>query len=326
MKILIINPSVIPAFKYGGTERVIWYLGKELSKAGHQVTYLVRSGSECPFASVRFIDESKPLFQQVSGDFDIVHWNVQPDGDCGIPAIVTMHGNPHPDELLHINTVFVSANHAERHGSRVFVHNGMDWDDYGSISRNTGNYHHFLGNAAWRVKNVKGAIQTIRKVPGGRLKVLGGHRLNLKMGFRFTPDLNVQFMGMTGGEKKLDVLRHSRGLIFPVRWHEPFGLAIIESMYFGCPVFATPYGSLPELVDSSCGFLADNATDLAHAISSTSFKRDLCHQRAADMFNSAFMAKNYLRLYEKVANGENLNPGQPKTQAPYPPKFLDWRG
>ena len=53
------------------------------------------------------------------------------------------------------------------------------------------------------------------------------------------------------------LLNASRGLIFPVRWHEPFGLAVIESLYFGCPVFATPYGALPELVQEVLDKLAD---------------------------------------------------------------------
>ena len=35
MNILIVDcTGIIPARKYGGTERVIWYLGKELSKLG----------------------------------------------------------------------------------------------------------------------------------------------------------------------------------------------------------------------------------------------------------------------------------------------------
>lgn len=39
MRILIVHNSVIPAHKYGGTERVIWYLGKELVKQGHKVRF-----------------------------------------------------------------------------------------------------------------------------------------------------------------------------------------------------------------------------------------------------------------------------------------------
>jgi hypothetical protein len=36
------------------------------------------------------------------------------------------------------------------------------------------------------------------------------------------------------------------------------------------------------------------------------------------------MAKNFLPLYEKVLNGEPLNPKPPKLLDPNPPKFLPW--
>ena len=68
---------------------------------------------------------------------------------------------------------------------------------------------------------------------------------------------------MVGGNKKNRLLQHSKGLIFPVKWDEPFGLAITESLYCGCPVFGTPYGSLPELVPSDVGFLAEDMNDIA---------------------------------------------------------------
>ena len=52
MKILLVNNTVLPALKYGGTERVIWWLGKALVQLGHEVSYLVAKGSRCSFAPV----------------------------------------------------------------------------------------------------------------------------------------------------------------------------------------------------------------------------------------------------------------------------------
>ena len=68
------------------------------------------------------------------------------------------------------------------------------------------------------------------------------------MGLRFTLSQRIRFHGMVAGERKSALLRQSSGLIFPVVWHEPFGLAVVESLYMGAPVFATPYGALPEIV------------------------------------------------------------------------------
>jgi len=187
-------------------------------------------------------------------------------------------------------------------------------------------YAHFLGNAAWRVKNVQGAIRVARQA-GKRLVVMGGNRLNLKMGFRFTADPRVRFAGMVGGEKKLSLLRNSSALVFPVRWHEPFGLAVIESLYFGCPVFATPYGAIPELVDKDSGLLSNHADALAAGLKNAhAFNRRHCHQRAVELFNARRMMLDYVRLYETVLNGTELNTSAPVLQEQQQDKFLPWFG
>jgi glycosyltransferase involved in cell wall biosynthesis len=189
----------------------------------------------------------------------------------------------------------------------------MDWDDYGQVDLAVKReYYHFLGKAAWKKKNLKGAIQIISRSKGEHLKVLGGWRLNLKMGPRFTVSPKVSFAGMVGGEKKNALLQRSKGLIFPVRWNEPFGLAIIESLYFGCPVFGTPYGSLPELVTGEFGFLSNRSSEIVEALKSTeSYSRQKCHEYARDVFNSRKMAESYLEIYNKVLNGEKLNKNKP---------------
>ena len=151
MHILIVNNTVIPVQKYGGTERVIWWLGKQLVKKGHQVSYLVAPGSFCNFAGVHFLDSTIPFNQQIPAGVDIVHLNCEVNETPKIPYIITLHGNTNDQNPLDINTVFVSKNHATRYGSDSFVHNGIDPADYGDPGlNNTRNYFHFLGDAAWR--------------------------------------------------------------------------------------------------------------------------------------------------------------------------------
>lgn len=95
--------------------------------------------------------------------------------------------------MLDENSVFVSHNHAARHGSQSAVHNGLDWREYGDVDLALRrNYFHFLAKAAWRVKNVQGAIDMV-DAQNEKLKVLGGHRLNIKMGFRLTTSPRVHF-------------------------------------------------------------------------------------------------------------------------------------
>ena len=326
MEILIVHNGIIPAFKYGGTERVIWSLGKSLIKLGHKVTFLVADGSYCDFANIITINNHKAITEQIPDYIDVIHFNSEPSGNISKPYIVTMHGNRTDKYELNDNTVFVSNNHAERYGSTSYVHNGLDWNDYPNpdftVKRDS---FHFLGKAAWRVKNIKGAIDTICSTKKERLNVLGGNRLNIKMGFRLTFSPRVSFKGMIGGNDKFSYLNKSKGLIFPVIWHEPFGLAITESLYFGAPVFGTPYGSLPELVNSEIGFLSSNQSELTKAIEENVYNPKLCYEYANDIFNSDIMAKRYVEKYEIVIKGGKLNNQKPKLVNLETSKFLLWK-
>ena len=326
MNIVIVASGVIPAKKYGGTERVIWYLGKELSKMGHKVTFLVSKGSSCDFATVLYYTPEGKLSEQIPSSTDIVHFNFAPSEPIGKPYLVTIHGNCNDFREFDLNSVFVSKDHASRFGSDSFVYNGLDWDDYGNPDLECKReFFHFLGKAAWSVKNVKGAIEIIKATKHEELLVLGGHRLNLKMGFRFTRSPRIHFYGMIGGKEKHLLLNKSKGLIFPVRWNEPFGLALIESLYFGCPVFGTPYGSLPEIVHPEVGFLSNKADELVREIEHVDqFSRLNCHNYAVEMFNSKKMAEAYHDKYCKVLNGEKLNASPPKLIEKQDIKLLEW--
>jgi glycosyltransferase involved in cell wall biosynthesis len=328
MKVLIVYNGIIPTPLYGGTSRVIWYLGQELTKLGHQVSYLVDKGSHCHFADVQFIDKTKPIVDQIPDNVDLVHFNTLPPEleKLKKPYVLTIHGNGFKDKDLPLNSIFVSQSHANRFGSDSYVNNGLDWDDYRTPDwSQQRNYLHFLGKAAWKVKNVKGAINVIKNTKNECLKVLGGNRINFKMGFRFTSSMRVSFNGMVGGEKKYKLLNGSKGLLFPVRWHEPFGLAITESLYYGCPVFGTPYGSLPDLVTKEVGVLSNRLDDLTEAVENADqFSAKLCHQYAVDEFNSRVMALQYLEKYEQVLNNEALNTKAPYLKSAPVKKMLDW--
>ena len=219
--------------------------------------------------------------------------------------------------------VFVSRNHANRYGSNSFVYNCLDVEDYGKPDLNSKrHYIHFLADAAWRVKNVRGAIK-IAKNAAVPLHVIGGVRFNFNMGIRLTFDPNTRFHGMKGGEEKNKIINGSKGLLFPVLWNEPFGIALIESLYFGCPVIGTPYGSLTELIPKEVGFLSSKKDELVTAVKNIdAYDRNDCHRYVMDNFTSDKMTLQYLALYEKVMNGEKLNAIAPKLKQVQHEKFL----
>jgi len=325
LHILIAHNEKIPTPKYGGISRVIWHLGKELSQMGHRITFLVGKGSFCDFAKVLPLNPNIPLAKQIPDDVDLVHTKMPVPEPLPKPYITTIQGNTNDDRDFDINTCFISRDQATRYGSKVFVYNGLGLEEYGQPRWDRPrNYIHFLAKAAWRVKNLKGSISIARSA-GLPLRVLGGTRVNLKMGMRITLDPRIRFEGMVGGEQKNRLINGSKALVFPVLWSEPFGLAIMESLYFGCPVFGTPYGSLPELVTSEFGFLSNKKSDLVDALKHVEeYDRQKCHEYVCDNFTSRQMAQKYLSLYEKVLNGEALNPKPPKLLQSDVPKFLPW--
>ena len=333
MHILIAADLSLPVSAYGGVGRVVWWLGKALSGMGHRVTFLVAKGSVCPFAEILYLDKRKPLQAQIPASADIVHFHFDPKtDDIPAPWLMTMHDNAPESAVLHPNTVFLSSDHARRHGGEVFVYNGIDLSDYGNPDTdNPRRYFHFLGQAAMKVKNLKGAIE-IAKAVNQRLHVIGGSRMSFEAGLRITLSPLIRFHGMLNNDGRNVILEQSKGLIFPVLWSEPFGLAIIESLYFGCPVFGTPYGSLPELLgrkphahaharswtgevdafQSEYGFLSVKKSEIAEAVrAADSYDRATCKAYVVENFTSQRMARDYLALYEQVKAGKNLHDTAP---------------
>jgi len=316
MNILIEDKTAtLPAKKYGGTERVIWGLGKELAKLGHKVYFLAREGSTSDFATVIPFDENKNIKEQIPSDVDVVHLFHSLGADVGKPNLFTMEGNPAPDRQLDINMVFVSRNHAKRYGSTSFVYNGIDWDDYPDPNlEGSREYLHFLAKASWKIKNLFGTAKIAVK-SGNKLHVMGGDRWtfrNVKRGLKYLLNPNITFHGMVENDVKMKVAQNSKALVFPVVWHEPFGIAITESMYAGCAVFGTKNGSLAELITPEVGFTGENSDEIAQAIKTFDYNPKRCHDYAVKYFNSKVMMETYLKLYEKVISGETLNNEVPK--------------
>jgi glycosyltransferase involved in cell wall biosynthesis len=284
-----------------------------LDHLGHKVDLLGSAQSQNPFGKV-----FHPSFfkERDFNEYDVVHFHQQPSSSLinqiQTPYVVTVHGNSKSGQKLDINSIFVSENHARRHHSTAFVHNGLNWEKYPEPDFKKSRDVHFLGNAAWKVKNVKGAIDLVHRLPRTKLDVMGGNRISWKMGVRIHTSRLARFHGMIDDIEKSKILNSSAALLFPVRWHEPFGLSIIESMYFGCPVFGTTYGSLPELVQPEHGFLSNSPNNwLEPLLNRDNYNTKLIHSYARDRFNAMKMTKQYITYYEKVINGTAINTSVP---------------
>lgn len=307
MHILIVNNTKIPAVDYGGVERVIWWLGKFLKRSGHKISYLVAPGSECSFAQVLKYDPSVALNQQIPDSVDFVHMCFQTKEQLKKPYLMMHQYNEHFSDEFDINTVFVSQNQAARNKSQCYVHNGIDPDEYGPVEfSNPRKYLLFVGWASRPEKNLRDCLHIARKT-GNVLAVLGGR----DKWFKRRPW--VKYQGFIGGEAKNEFFRQGKALLFPVRWEEPCAVALFESFYFGCPVFGSRYGCLPELINDELGFLSNSRFELAEAVKNRlpQYNPKRIHEYACEHLSAKRMTENYLRLYEKVLSGKTLNEKRP---------------
>ena len=103
------------------------------------------------------------------------------------------------------------------------------------------------------------------------------------------------------------------------------GLAIVESLFYGCPVFATPYGAISDFISKDVGFLSNKSYELAEAVEDAGkYSQKYCHEYAVENFNSRIMAEKYLEKYERVLAGEQLNQDYPMLPPENAGKTLEW--
>ncbi len=305
MKVVFQHNGVLPVKKYGGIERILFWHMKELVKYGHEVILIGHKDSEVSQYGIKLIEmpEDEKWERVVPNDTDLIHLTYHHKTDIEIPILTNIHGNGQVGEVFPINTVFVSKKHAAVHGSDQFVHNGIDLSEYPQfVAKDLSNLNEllFLAKASWKVKNLKGAVK-MAKATKKHLHIIGGRS--------FWPSRYIHSHGFMGGDEKNLVMQKCDALLFPVRWHEPFGIAIIEAMAFGLPVFGSQYGSLPELINSEVGKTFSSVEEGIQYLSEGihSFDSRAIRNYVETNFNMKKVTENYIKVYERILDGENLN-------------------
>lgn len=111
----------------------------------------------------------------------------------------------------------------------------------------------------------------------------------------------VRWVGGVAGAEKERLLRTARALLAPNRWPEPGATGVVEALFRGVPVVATPQGVLPSLVEHGVtGYLADDEESLARHLGELDrIDPDACRAAAAP-WTPAAMAASYLDLYDRL--------------------------
>jgi len=308
MHVVVASHHRLPVEGYGGPQRVVAALVRALAVLGHRVTLLAQPGSKLPEAA-KIIDIAPRLLKDSNVDLkkylpdnaDILHAHFPlKKGPNGLPFVQTLHGNWKPNTPLPPNTIFLSKDHAARHGSTAFVYNGLDPAEY-IYRRRKEQWDLFLG----KLHSDRGyhwAVDAAKRT-GRQLIIAGGWRPSFTGG--------IKYVGEVGGKRKAVLLARARCLWMPAQWDEPFGLPTIESLFSGTPVLGTKRGALPEILTPEVGAIASSLDEMIKAAQTIGTRSpEACRARAERHFTHLTMAEGYVRMYEGMTKSGTLPAGR----------------
>jgi len=317
MHVVVASHHRLPVEGYGGPQRVVVALVQALAALGHRVTVLDQPGTKLAAAS-RIVEIPARALKNGTSDLtpflpdnaDIVHAHFPlkhgPHGPHGpksaksVPFVQTLHGNWKPGTPLPPHTIFLSRDHARRHGSETFVYNGLDPADFIFRPRKE-QWDLFLG----KLHSDRGyhwAIEAAKRT-GRRLIVAGGWRPS------FTGV--IKYVGEVGGKRKAVLLARARCLWMPAQWDEPFGLPTIEALFSGTPVLGTKRGALPEILTPEVGAICATLDEMIAAAEKIGTREPrACRAHAERWFTHLEMASEYVRMYQALIGTGSLPSGR----------------
>lgn len=328
----------VPPVGYGGTERVVSWLTEALVALGHDVTLFASGDSvtrarlvagapraiwhdpTCRDALPHHLHLMELVFAEAAR-FDVIHFHTADVQfpilrRCPVANVTTLHGaldNRDTQVLLaaYREQPLVSISMNQRLAAPGVtwagnVHHGLPADLH-TLGGGGGGYLAFIGRIAPE-KRLDRAVE-IARLACAPLKIAARinppdrayHEREIVPLLARSPF--AELVGELGGDGKDRFLRDARALLFPIDWEEPFGLVMIEAMACGTPVIAWRRGSAPEVIEEGItGFLVDNLEDAAEAVAQADrLDRDLIRARFLARFEATRMAREYVDIYEAVA-------------------------
>lgn len=358
MRIAQVAPlyEAVPPKLYGGTERVVHYLTEELVDMGHDVTLFASGDSVTKAELIPNVKEALRLnpdcidslahhivqLEEVitlHKSFDVIHFHTDfyhfpLTSRLPTPSLTTAHGRLDIPDLQPLFNRFrkppvVSISFSQRtpvpQANWVGnVYHGMP-EKLHKIGNGDGNYLAFMGRISPE-KGVDKAIEIAIK-SGIPLKIAAkvdkADKEYFEQEIRHLLDNPlVEFVGEINEREKTTFIGKAKALLFPINWEEPFGMVMIEAMSCGTPVIAFKRGSVPEILDEGIsGFIVTNVEQAVTALTKVdTLARPQVRKVFEDKFTARRMAKDYLKIYESLAehspyqNGNHVNSGSSDNQ------------
>ena len=327
----------IPPTGYGGIELICADLVDALVARGHHVTLFSggsRTGTRATFVSTTpelqdaRLGQAMPellhaarvhrLLQSARDDFDIVHDHSAAGplmaGTRRAPTVVTVHGEAdgelcdlYADLGDTVQLVAIAAFQRDRRSDLNWVgtiHNAVDPSRFVPE-------HHPDGPVLWlaRFTPDKGPDLAIEACRTAGLPLVLAGKCNepeeqeyLDTKIRPMLGSGVELVLNADRATTLELLTAARSLIMPIRWHEPFGMVMIEAMASGTPVVALRRGSVPEVVEHGrTGWICDEPAELpAWLTRSGELDPAACVARVREHFSAEGMAAAYEEVYRNA--------------------------
>jgi len=250
-----------------------------------------------------------------SGEFDVVHNHLDwlPlafSAHCRAPMLTTVHGFSGRTILpayRRARSHFVSISDSDRSPDLDYlatVHHGVDLS--GLPFHADGGDDLILFGRIHPDKGTDIAIEIARRA-GRRLVMCGIVQDHDYFAARVEPLIDgerVVYLGSVGPDERGTILGSGAALLHPIRFAEPFGLSVVESMACGTPVIAYRKGSMPEVVDEGVtGRLVGSVDEAVTAVERIAeIDRAACSARARQRFSADRMVEEYLAIYRKIVS------------------------
>ncbi|MEU6830096.1 glycosyltransferase family 4 protein [Nocardia beijingensis] len=342
----------VPPKAYGGVEAVVADLVDALVARGHDVTLLGAGepGTKAKFVPVwdRALPErlGEPFPEVVhalrvrraieklvaTSGVDLVHdhtfagpLNATVFRNMGLPTVLTVHG-PVEDDIyryyqdLGDEVALVAISDRQRELARGLnwsgrVHNALHVDDW-PFRVEKDDYALFLG----RFNECKAPHLALEAAHAAGIPlVLAGkcserpEQAYFEAKVRPLLTENDHVFGLADAAAKRKLLANARCLLFPIRWEEPFGMVMIESMVCGTPVVALRGGAVSEvIVDGVTGRICEDPAELPSAIEEVgSMDPYACRAHVQAKFGSDTLGFGYEQVYRRVLRSKQRSGAAP---------------